>query len=447
VLAVIGVVAAVGCGEDLREPIEIDLAGSVERTFEVDGAREVIVRAGAVPVIVEGWVDGGVVDAVTDEQRAAGAPEAWLAPRELNDELRFAVLGDGEVTLAVHDRGAPAPAVVRARGLAWLDGDTLDDPAVVSFARVMAAISDDGHGGRLLQRWFEAFAEGPGAGRAAFAQILDDIESAQGADPAAWDLAALPMKVTGVHNRHDLGRGDDCGELRVSIASAHPTFSPVHFIFLFRSVVADDDVTPDGTVHCRGSARRWARLATLDAVAWKAAAVELMAATLVRDRFLIAESVELSISPWQWRQWRPDGNGGLVNPPLFQTVDVARVSAGGSLRDAFLEDVRANADAIAARTWSVPDRYRSPVAEVQPNQKAALVDLSPLGLSPELPRALGMVGCPRCHTDDADFLQTGFDRRPSPFYDRELDARAARLDAINRGAFPPPAPFGPLQPL
>ena len=67
--------------------------------------------------------------------------------------------------------------------------------------------------------------------------------------------------------------------------------------------------------------------------------------------------------------------------------------------------------------------------------------------NPPGPRALGMIGCPRCHTDDADFVQTGIDRRPSPFYDRELDARAARLDELAGDGWPSPAPFGPLQPL
>jgi hypothetical protein len=96
----------------------------------------------------------------------------------------------------------------------------------------------------------------------------------------------------------------------------------------------------------------------------------------------------------------------------------------------------------------VPAAFRSPVAEVQPNEQARLVDLTPLpgtlATYPELPRALGMVGCPRCHTDDADFVQTAIDRTPSPFYDRELDARTARIDALARGGWPARATFGPL---
>jgi mono/diheme cytochrome c family protein len=196
-------------------------------------------------------------------------------------------------------------------------------------------------------------------------------------------------------------------------------------------------------VHCRGTARRWAALAGLDAAAFGAAARAMLDATLTRERFELAESVELTISPWQWRQWIPDATGGLANPALFQTIDVARVNAPGSTRDAFLGAVAANRDAIAARTWVVPTAFRSPVAEVQPNAKATL----PQTGDATLDRALGMIGCPACHTDDADFVQTNVDRTASPFYDKELDARTERIDALARGGWPGPAPFGPLQPL
>ena len=425
------------CAAPSSEPVVIDLRGDpdaeVTRTFAVDGERAIEI-VGADGHLVEAWVDGGTL---ADDDRT------WLAPRPIGGAL--AVAADGDVTLTVWARGPVLPSVVRGRSLAWLDGALLDDPSFLSFARVLGAIANDGHGGRLLERWFRAFAAGPGAGRATFAQFLDDVAAEQGGDPAAWDLDALPFKVTGVHNRIDLATAEHCGELRVSVASTHPTFSPVHLIVLFRQLPGDDDVTPDGAVHCRGTARGWARLSALDDDAFRIAARAMLDATLVRERFLLAESVELSLSPWQWRQWVPAGDE-LVNPPLFQTVDVARVDTPGPLRDAFLDAVRANVDAIAARTWTVPPMFRSAVAEVQPNAKAPLIDLA--GVAPaELSRALGMIGCPRCHTDDADFIHTGIDRTPSPFYDRELDARAARLDALGRGEHPTPPPFGPLQAL
>jgi len=435
-------------------PIEIDLGAAADadgmaaitRTFTVDGERGVDVRLDR-PLVVEAWADGAAFDGVTDAQLAAGAPASWRVPQAETGDLALTIVGDGEVTLSVFGRGAPPPPVDRDRGLAWLDPDLLDDPSVISFGRVMAAIAPDHHGGAMLARWFSAFADGPGAGRAAFAQWRAEIEQTQGTDPTAWDLDLLPMKITGIHDRLDLASATDCGQLRISIASTHPVFAPAHFIFLFRQPARDDDATPDGMVHCRGTARRWARLSELPASDWKAAARELLTTAVTGERFLLAESVELSISPWQWRQWKPDGAGGFVNPPLFQTVDTARVNAPGETRDAFLAEIAAHADEVAARTWTVPARFESQVAEVQPNSKASLVDLSGLSLPPEVPRAIGMIGCPRCHTDDADFVQTGIDRKPSPFYDRELDARAARLDALATGAFPSSVPFGPLQPL
>ena len=437
-------IALAACGS-ASDPvvIEIDTTSETTRSFEVDGARDVHVTSTG-SFVLEAWVDNGTIADRPVEQLAAGASEQWFAPYVVDGGATLTIVGDGDVTLHVFGRGEPAPPATRERSLAWVDGALLDDPSTISFARVMAAISLDGHGGALLDRWFRAFAAGPGAGRASFAQFVDELVTTQGPDPAAWDLDTLPMKVTGIHNRHDLGRGRDCGELRISIASSHPTFSPVHFIFLFANPIHADDVTPDGAIHCRGSARRWARLATLDGTAFHTAARELIAETFTRESFLLAESVELSISPWQWRQWQPDGRDGLANPPLFQTVDVDRLNAAGELRDDFLAELRANAEAVAERTWAVPARFRSAVAEVQPNVKAALVEL-PADLDPTLARTIGMIGCPRCHTDNADFLQTGFDRKPSPFYDRELDARARRLDALNRGEWVGNVPFGPLQ--
>jgi hypothetical protein len=391
---------------DLRGEAELE----VTKTFDVHGSRDVSI-IGAEGHLVEAWASG-----------------TWFAPME-RDALT--VEGDGKITMTVWARGDVLAPVSRDRSLAWFDPAVLDDASVISFDKVMQTIG----GGPALDRWFRAFAAGPGAGRATFAQFLDEVVAAQGADPSKWDLAKLPFKVTGVHNRVDLAKDGHCGELRVSIASTHPTFSPVHLIFLFRQPAGPDDVTPDGVVHCRGTARAWARLTT--ATDFHAAAKAVIAQGITHERFLLAESVELSISPWQWRQWTAD----FTNPPLFQTIDVARVNAPGALRDAFLADVAANATAIAERHWSVPPQYRSAVAEVQPNTQAAMPDVPG-----ELARPLAMIGCPRCHTDTADFLQTSVDRKASPFYDKELDARAARLDALGRGESPPAPPFGPLQP-
>jgi hypothetical protein len=441
----LGLVACVACTGD--EPLRIELAGDTVHTFAVDGEREVRI-ATAAPAVVEAWVAGGEIVDLAAEQLAAGAPAAWLVPRPVTDGVSFTIAAKREVTLQVWSRGDPPPTPRRERSVAWFDAALLDDPSVLSFGRLLAAVAGDAHGGAVLDRWFRAFAAGPGAGRATFTQFLAEVAAMQGADPQGWNLDLLPFRVTGVHNRHDLATGDHCGELRVSVASTHPTFSPVHLIFLFRQRPRQDDLTAAGA-HCRGTARRWAELTRLEPAAFAVHARSLLAETVTHDGFLLAESVELSISPWQWRQWVRDGSGGLVNPALFQTVDVARVNAPGPTRDAFLAAVAANADAIAARTWVVPATFRAQVAEVQPNIKAPLVDLSPLdgvlARHPELPHALGMIGCPRCHTDDADFVHTAIDRMPSAFYDRELDARTQRLDALARGEWPPTPAFGPLQ--
>jgi hypothetical protein len=446
-LPAVAIAALAGCAID-DDPIIVELQtldATSTRTFEVAGDRELRLVS-KTPVLIEAWVQGGAFAHVPDPQLAAGASAAWLAPQLIDGTLATTIEAGGEVELTVWARGTRPPPATRERSLAWLDPAVLDDPTTISFARVMAAISDDAHGGVLLDRWFRAFAAGPGAGRATFARFLDDIAAVQGDDPRGWDLRTLPFRVTGVHNRLDLGRGDDCGELRVSIASTHATLSPLHLIFLFRQPPGDGDITPDGTIHCRGTARTWARLAELDAPGFATAARAVIATGLTRDRFLLAESVELTLSPWQWRQWLPAG-GTLVNPPLFQTVDLARVNTPGPTRDAFLADLAANADAIAARRWLVPAAYRATVAEVQPNEKAALVDLGPLPDAATLSRALAMIGCPRCHTDDADFIHTNLEHTPSPFYDRELDARTSRLDQLARDGWPASVPFGPLQPL
>ncbi|HUS30373.1 MAG TPA: hypothetical protein VMZ53_17815 [Kofleriaceae bacterium] len=437
-----------------NEPIviELDSRTDVTRMFDVDGARDVRVVASD-PLIGELWLDGGAIagQGLIDADR-------WFVPQPIEGERTFVVAASGEVALRAWGRGAVPPAPTRERSATWFDATLLDDATFVSFARVMSIIAGDGNGGALLERWFETFAAGPGAGRATFAQFLDGVRVEQGVDPRGWDLAKLPFKVTGVHNRIDLARGDvpgaaarDCGELRVSIASTHPTLAPLHLLFIFRQLPQADDATPDGAIHCRGTARRWAALAGLSPSEFASTARAWLDAAMTRENFALAESVELTISPWQWRQWVPtvgaDGAVSLANPPLFQTIDVARVNTPGAIRDAFLVDVAQHRDEILARTWAVPAAFRPRVAEVQPTEKAALVDLSGVDAATgdQVAEALGAIGCPRCHTDNADFVQTSVGRVPSPFYDKELDARTARINALAQGRAVTPAPFGPLQ--
>ena len=55
------------------------------------------------------------------------------------------------------------------------------------------------------------------------------------------------------------------------------------------------------------------------------------------------------------------------------------------------------------------------------------------------------MGCPACHVTDADFVHTRDDRTFSPFYEKELEARQAYLEAV-LDREDPVVPFGPLQP-
>ena len=305
----------------------------------------------------------------------------------------------------------------------------------------------------MLDAWFRRFATTLHSERAGPAQLADELALTHGADPATWDLDALPFKVTGVHNRLDLAdRGGGCGELRVSIASTHPTYAPFHMLFLFRQAPGEGDVGPGGAVHCLATARRWARLAALSDDDFVIASSLLLEEVLVHERFLLAESVELTVSPWEWRQWTPSESGELDNPPLFMTVATPMLNEAGPLRDDFLAFVAENAESLASRTTPIPSGFRAQSARVPPSVPAERLDLTGLDPAilaayPSLAGRIEIVGCPTCHTTDANFVQTNVDRTFSPFYERELDARGARLDAMQTGEPVPVPPFGPLQPV
>ena len=235
------------------------------------------------------------------------------------------------------DAGA-LPTVRSDHSLFWADAALLEDPKVISFAKVMATVAPDGHGGRLLERWFQRFATTAHSERALPAQFVEALAQAQGADPSRWDLGVLPFKVTGVHNRidlADLSPGGHCGELRVSVASTDPTLQPFHLLFLFRQAAQPDDVDPRGT-HCAGTARRWVELSALEGPALRSALIQRWALGFTRASFLLAESVEFTLAPWEWRQWvkAPDPTRALPfvfeNPPLFQQVDLEKLNPGGA---------------------------------------------------------------------------------------------------------------------
>ncbi|MEW5739665.1 MAG: hypothetical protein AB1938_12100 [Myxococcota bacterium] len=353
--------------------------------------------------------------------------------------------------------GGTAPSVVIERSLFWSSPALLDDPQVVSFAKVMATVAPDGHGGRLLSAWFHRFATTPHSERAHPAQFIDEVAAAQGADPAQWDLSRLPFRVTGLHNRidlADLNPGGHCGEFRISVASNDVTLQPFHVLFLFRQPLLPGD-TRGGVVTCEETARAWAELSTLEGAALDQRLEVVFAEKMTRDRFLLLETVEFTLAPWEWRQWvKADDPTGqlpfvLENPPLFQQVDVDALNAPGPGRDDFLAWVEANADRLDARRLEIPERFRAQSVRVTqgiPRTPLSLDGLSPSTLArlPNLRANLELVGCAACHTADAEFVQTRADRTVSPFYEKELEARAKHLEALARGERPL-APFGPLQ--
>ncbi|MFO0554159.1 MAG: hypothetical protein U0271_37610 [Polyangiaceae bacterium] len=449
-------------------PVAVDLADFVDEDKEgtlllddLGETREVDINVGDAPVVLEIDVRGpaSVAPTLKDSSGADAGPlaegwdgGAWFRPRVIDGGTLTLTLGAGVTSVTISARGTPPPAVRRERSLAWTDAALLDDESAVGLGRVLSAASDDGQGGVLLDRWLRRFATTSHSERAGPAQLMDELATTYGVDPSSWPLDDLPFKVTGVHNRLDLGpRGGGCGELRVSLASTHPIYSPLHVLFLFRQPPREDDVAPDGSVHCMGAARRWARLSALDGDAFLDAARAVLDEGLVHERFLLAESVELTVSPWEWRQWKPTGNADeLDNPALFQTVAIPILNTPGALRDDFLGFVDENAEALASRTLEIPERFRGASARVPPSAPAEElsldgIDANILATYPDLARSIERVGCPKCHTENANFVQTTVDRTFSPFYDLELDARKTRLDAQAAGDAVPTPPFGSLQ--
>jgi hypothetical protein len=433
-LLLVGCGASVAPGDagasDACAELVIDAGGE----YALDACGAVLVLDG--DRVLELWVDA------PDALELDGVRAPYFGPSVVGaGEHTLAV--DRAATLHVRDHGEPADGARIERSLTWTDAALLDDPSHAGLERLMRTVSDDP--GAMLAAWFHRFATTAHSERSGPDQMLASFEAEHGTDPSGWDLDALPFRVTGVHNRIDLADGAHCGELRVSVASIDPLYQPLHLIFLYRQPATSEDLRPDGTAHCASTALRWARLSELDGDPFARAARELLDETLRRDRLLVIESLDFLISPWEWRQWFLEA-GALENRPLFQTIDTPRLNAPGPERDAFLAWVSANAAALDARTLLVPDEFRSPSARVNDVVPWIPLDLSGLETSafPALRQNLEIVGCPACHASDADFVQTRPDRTFSPFYTKELDARAEHLLALTAGAAARP-PFGPLQ--
>jgi hypothetical protein len=342
------------------------------------------------------------------------------------------------------------PEILIAHSLFWgNDAGVLDDPSVISFAKLMSLAAGTGNGGPLLSQWFHRFATTAHSERALPAQFIDQVTAAQGVDPSQWDLSLLPFKVTGIHNRIDLADrhpGGHCGELRASASSSDVTLQPFHVLFLFRQPIGPGDEF-DGQVTCAGTAQRWAALSGLEGAAFDIALRAKLAEGFTSARFIMIETVEFTLAPWEWRQWVPSGDGGVENPPMFQQLDVEKLNQAGALRDDFLAWVDANAAQLDQRRLLIPDRFRTQsirVTQGVPRTPLSLTGSTALANFPQLRQEMEIVGCAACHTADAEFVQTRSDRSVSPFYEKELRARAVHLDALARGNAPAP-PFGPLQ--
>jgi hypothetical protein len=269
-----------GAGGAPTGPVTLDLAaalddggsGAVSSDVTVDGTREITVTLAGAERVIELDVAGAAVAIELDAEPSseavdvgeAPAPFAtyaggqWLRPRPVGSrDVVLRLTGTGEVTVTASAHGAPVPAARRERSLVWTDGALLDDPTVVGAARLLGAIADDGHGGRLLDAWFRRFATTIHSERAGPAQLMDQIAAEQGSDPSSWDLDALPFRVTGVHDRLDLAaQSGGCGELRVSMASLDPVVAPLHVLFLFRQEPRPDDAAPDRPRMARPGHRR-----------------------------------------------------------------------------------------------------------------------------------------------------------------------------------------------
>jgi len=376
----------------------------------------------------------------------------WQRPRALPPGVHPISLDNPSpspitITLKILDHGETPPPLLRERSLVWTQPALVEAPDSCRLACVLKAIAADGHGGALVRQWFDRFATTIHSERLGPKNLLDEFAGQAGPDPTLWDLDTLPFIVTAVHNRLDLRTAEHCGELRLSFASVHPIFRPFHLIFLFAQPPVPEDISPNGALHCAATALRWARLGQLPEPEFIAAAHALVAEHVTLANFLAAESNEFTIAPWEWRQWFFTDPQTLDNRPLFQTVDIPRLNTPGPGRDAFLAWAEANADALTERRLLIPEEFRAASARANQGTPWVPLQLTPAldAAHPDLRRNLEIVGCPACHATDAEFVQTLPNRTFSPFYAKELDARALHFAGIYTGDAVTP-PFGPLQP-
>jgi hypothetical protein len=355
--------------------------------------------------------------------------------------------GAARIRITLTVRARPPEAVI-GRSLAWTQPALLDDPDVVGLGRLLEVLAGD-EGGPFLDRFLRSFARTAHSERPALAQLADDLREDFG-EPAMWPLDELPFRVTGVHNRLDLRTDRHCGELRVSLAATLPELGPFHLLFIFEQPASPEDRAVTGTVHCEERAARWAQLAEATSDQLETEARAILDEMLQPERFVLVETLERTVGAWEWRQWAPeDGDAmSLVNPPLFQTLDVPRLNRDGPERRTMLRFIEANAEPIMEQRAHLPAELRPRSAQAIEGIERASLDLSGLPGSLDATRIetqLDRMSCPGCHHRAPTFLQTSVDRQLSPFYERELEARREALNALWLVPPPPPSTLGALQ--
>ena len=382
----------------------------------------------------------------------------WIAPHALPEGehlLTLTFLENFEGAIQVVDYGDVPVELDREKSLVWTDPILLSQVDACDLECLLTMIATDGQGGALLNQWFTRFATTAHSERLGPLQLLASTFPDSTIPPEEWDLSQLPFAITGIHNRLDLKSEEDCGELRISVASTDPVFKPLHFDFVFAQPPSAGDISPGGILHCTETAMKWAALSGLEELEFAEELKALLEQRMVSENFRLAESVEFVVAPWEWRQWflepgdEADSPSGFDNRPLVQTVDIERLNQPGPDRDAFLEWVEENAAGLSDRTAEIPEMFRPLSARL--NQGVPWIPLNLEGLAsevqeayPELRQEMEIMGCPGCHSADAEFVQTLPDGTFSPFYDVELDARLSRLMEQVTGSVEP-APFGPLQ--
>jgi len=388
----------------------------------------------------------------------------WIAPRKLSPGIHSLMISFGaseleEEEIRFFHYGSSPEQIDREKSLVWTQESIVNAPQSCGLPCLMEHISDDGHGGALLQQWFTRFATTAHSERLGPLQMLLATFPDNGVPPSQWELDNLPFSITGIHNRLDLAEDNHCGELRVSVASEDPVLKPFHLIFVFHHPPRPHDSNPSGSLHCTETAMAWAQLSNLEEEELPGKALSMMEQVLTGENFSIAESVEFVVAPWEWRQWflepnpDPDDHDAptliFENRPLFQTVDLERLNSPGPDREAFLTWVGENAEELDQRRALIPETFRAFSARLNQGVPWKPLDLSGLDPAlidtyPDLRQNIEMMGCPGCHSADAEFVQTLPDGTFSPFYDAELDARSARLMEMISGKVGIP-PFGPLQ--